>query len=216
MKYELNKIEFQKRLRILMEENNETIYTLAEKLNLSPATISRYSSGMSPKITTIEVLSRMYNINPAWLMGYDVEKFSINNKNTIRAIRIPVLGRIPAGVPIDAIEDILDWEELDPRDFSPDHDYFGLMVRGESMYPEYLDGDIIIVQQADDADSGKDVVAYINGYEATLKKLYKYENGNIELRALNPAYESKTFSPQEIETVPVVIRGIVKELRRKR
>jgi transcriptional regulator with XRE-family HTH domain len=74
MKCELNKIEFQKRLRILMEENNETIYTLAEKLNLSPATISRYSSGMSPKITTIEVLARLYNINPVWLMGYNVEK----------------------------------------------------------------------------------------------------------------------------------------------
>ncbi|NCU27157.1 S24 family peptidase, partial [Candidatus Nomurabacteria bacterium] len=108
-----------------------------------------------------------------------------------------------------------DWEELDPQ-FNPDYEYFGLVVRGDSMYPEYLDGDIIIVQQSECADSGKDVVAYVNGYEATLKRLYKYENGSIELRAVNPAYESKKFSIEEVKSKPVVIRGIVKELRRKK
>lgn len=82
MKYAINKIEFQKRLCDLMEEKNETVYTLAEKLNLSPATISRYSSGkMSPKITTIEVLSRIFGLSPAWMMGYNVEKYSLNPEN---------------------------------------------------------------------------------------------------------------------------------------
>lgn len=67
-----------------MEDNNETTYSIAEYANLTAATISRYTSGkMSPKITTIEVLARHFNVNPAWLMGYDVKKEFIN-KETIK------------------------------------------------------------------------------------------------------------------------------------
>ncbi len=217
MRYELNKSEFPKRLKELMEEYNETVYTLAEKLSLSAGTISRYSAGLiSPKITTIEFIARLYSIDPAWLSGYAVPKRNQNSPSTVKAIRIPVFGRLPAGVPIDALEDILCWEELDTRQFDLDHEYFGLLVHGDSMYPEYLDGDIIIVRQSEDADSGKDVLVHVNGYEAELKRLYRYRNGNIEFRAINPAYESKKFTPEEIKTEPVVIRGIVKELRRKK
>lgn len=71
----INKEVFGKRLKQLLSEKNETTYTIAEVLHLSPATISRYSTGdMAPKITTIEILAKYFNVNPAWLMGYDVNK----------------------------------------------------------------------------------------------------------------------------------------------
>lgn len=66
---------FSQRLKGLMEDNNETIYSIAEHVHLSPATISRYTTAdMAPKITTIEVLARHFNVNPVWLMGYDVQQ----------------------------------------------------------------------------------------------------------------------------------------------
>lgn len=72
----VDKKVFSERLREVMKENNETMYTMAEKFGLSPATISRYSTGkMAPKLTTIDVIAREYNINPVWLLGHDVEKF---------------------------------------------------------------------------------------------------------------------------------------------
>lgn len=64
------------RLKQLLTDNNDTIYTIAEITHLSSATISRYINGiMAPKITTIEVIARHYNVNPTWLMGYNVPKF---------------------------------------------------------------------------------------------------------------------------------------------
>lgn len=75
MKQEINKNIFSTRLKEIMEENNQTVYTLAELLHLSAPTISRYMNGqMSPKIITIEKIASIFNINPVWLMGYDVEK----------------------------------------------------------------------------------------------------------------------------------------------
>lgn len=69
------KDEFSKRLKRLIEENNETIYTIAEVVHLTPATISRYTTAdMAPKITTVEVLARYFRVSPVWLMGYDVPK----------------------------------------------------------------------------------------------------------------------------------------------
>lgn len=191
-----------------------TLLEMAESIGVREATAQRYESGgiKNLKRETIIKIANVLKTTPAYLMGWEED---ITTPKVIPIIA-RVLGRIPAGVPIEAIEDVLDEEELDPRQFSAEHVYFGLMVRGDSMYPEYLDGDIVIVQQADDAESGKDVVAYVNGYEATLKRMYKYENGNIELRAINPQYESKTFTPGEVEEIPVAVKGFVRELRRKK
>lgn len=75
MKRVVNNLVFPQRFKEILEENKETTYTIAEKLNLTAGTISRYANGkMSPKITTVEVICRMYDINPSWLMGYNVPK----------------------------------------------------------------------------------------------------------------------------------------------
>lgn len=198
--------------KLRLEAGYQSVKEFASRYGFSYATYRRWELGeREPNSDDLIIIAGVHNVTVDQILG-----LADLSKRNLKAIRIPVLGRIPAGVPIDAIEDILDWEELDPQQFNPDHEYFGLVVRGDSMYPEYLDGDIIIVQQTEDADSGKDVVAYVNGYEATLKRLYRYENGSIELRPINPNYESKKFSIEEVKAEPVVIRGIVKELRRKK
>lgn len=75
-KYSVTKEIFSERLKELMICNNETTYSLGELINLSAATISRYRDGkMSPKITTIYSIANHFNVNPVWLMGYDVEKY---------------------------------------------------------------------------------------------------------------------------------------------
>lgn len=82
----VDKYSFAKRLKELMEENNETTYSVAEVVHLTAATISRYLKGeMAPKITTVEVLARHFNVNPAWLLGYDVprELENINKSNSV-------------------------------------------------------------------------------------------------------------------------------------
>ncbi len=127
--------------------------------------------------------------------------------------RIPVLGRVPAGVPIEAVADVV--EEIDLSAQQDGYEYFGLLVTGDSMLPEYRDGDVVILRIQSTAETGDDVVAYIGTADATLKRLTRTENG-IQLRPLNPAYEVRSFSNEEIRSIPVSIAGIVVELRRKR
>ncbi len=129
--------------------------------------------------------------------------------------RIPVLGRVPAGVPIEAVTDIIEEIDLSGHSVQDGYDYFGLLVTGDSMLPEYRDGDIVILRMQQTAQTGDDVVAYIGNSDATLKRLTVTENG-IQLRPLNPAYEIRSFSGEEIRTLPVTIAGIVIEQRRTR
>ena len=85
----IKKETFAKRLKKIMNDNNETIYTISEIIDLSPATISRYINKiMAPKTTTVQILAQHYNINPVWLMGYDVEKDLVIQKLTQNEMKL--------------------------------------------------------------------------------------------------------------------------------
>lgn len=129
--------------------------------------------------------------------------------------RVPVLGRVPAGIPIEAISEVVEEIELDAGLAGDGYDYFGLLVTGDSMYPEYRDGDVVVLRVQPTAETGDDVVAYIGGGDATLKRLTRTENG-IQLRPLNPEYPVRSFSRQEVLSLPVTIAGVVVEQRRRR
>ncbi len=129
--------------------------------------------------------------------------------------RVPVLGRVPAGVPLEAVTDIIEEIELDPDYASDGYEYFGLLVTGDSMYPEYRDGDIVILRVQESAETGDDVVAYIGGSDATHKRLTRTDSG-IQLRPLNPDYPIRSYTNHDVRTLPVTIAGIVVEQRRRR
>lgn len=152
----------------------------------------------------------MFGVSIDYLTGKDAELVSLN-----AAARIPVLGTIPAGIPIEAIEDIVDWEEIPRSMLAGDKEYFGLKVKGNSMYPDYLEGDAIIVRKTQICNSGDDCVVYVNGYDATLKRVKLGADGSITILPRNPEYPPRTFSPKEVRDLPVSIAGVVVELRRK-
>ena len=133
--------------------------------------------------------------------------------NTTVAVSIPVLGSVPAGIPIEAIEDVVDWEEIPTKWTTGGREYFGLQVQGNSMYPKYIEGDTIIVRKDSDCESGQDCVVYVNGYDATLKKVIKKAD-HIILQPLNPEYEPIMYEYND-EEHPVNIAGVVVEIRRK-
>ncbi|WP_298676450.1 XRE family transcriptional regulator [uncultured Megasphaera sp.] len=131
-----------------------------------------------------------------------------------QGVKIPVLGSIIAGIPVDAIQDIIDWEEI-PREMATTGEFFGLKVKGHSMEPRILEGDVVIVKRQADVESGKVAVVLINGNEAMLKRVKKQENG-ITLIANNiSVYAPHFYTNDEIEKLPVHILGEVVELRGK-
>ena len=196
------------RIKQLRTENNLTQKQLADKLHVGKTTISNYETGYSqPDIETQNILADLFDVSVDYLLGRDNTKSK--NKDYIT---INVYGKVPAGIPIEAIEDIEDTEDLSLKDYNPTKEYMGLVVDGDSMYPKYLKGDTIIIEVTPCFESGEDCVVYVNGYDATLKTVIKNPNGTITLRPINTAYSPKTYGPND-ETIRIL--GVVKEIRRK-
>ena len=131
-----------------------------------------------------------------------------------KGIKIPILGSVIAGVPIEAIEEILGYEEIS-QDMVKTGEYFALRIKGESMEPKMSEGDIVIVKKQNTVDSGQIAIVLVNGYEATVKKVRFRDNG-IELIAFNSyVYEPHFYNAKEIQELPVQIIGRVVELRAK-
>lgn len=180
---------------------------IAEQLGYkSYTTIQKWESGVSePSLQKLHDLAN--------LLGVDVDTLVSDSTPKTKGVRIPVLGKVAAGMPIEAIEDIIDYEEI-PESMSRSADYFGLQIRGDSMEPKISDGDVVIVRKQDDAESGNIVIATVNGDEATCKKIKKTESG-LMLISTNPDYEPFIYSWEDVKRLPVRILGRVVELRAK-
>lgn len=141
------------------------------------------------------------------------QKIKINSTRP-KGVQIPVLGRVVAGVPLEAVEEILDYEEITPE-LAATGEFFALQIRGRSMEPRMLEGDVVIVRRQSDVDSGDIAIVLVNGDEATVKRVSKSDRG-ITLIATNPnVYEPHFYSSEEINDLPVQILGKVVELRGK-
>ena len=200
-------------LRAIRKNRNYSMKNLGELIGMSESTISQYETGKrQPDPSTRIKLAEVLNTTVDCLLGLDSNLSPINAPLTAGA-KIKVFGRVPAGIPIEAIEDIIDEIEISEKMANDDHEYLALLVTGESMLPIYQDGDIVIIRKQETANTGDDVVAYVNGYDATLKRLQRYKEG-IRLKALNPNFESRFYTNAQIESLPVRILGIVVEMRR--
>ncbi len=181
---------------------------------IGKASISTYLSGRyEPKQRNIYKIAKALNVSEAWLMGLDVPMERYVPSAQKKGVTINVLGRVAAGIPIEAVEDIVDTEEI-TEEMARTGKFFGLLIKGDSMTPAICNGDIVIVRQQDDAENGDIVIASVNGTDAVCKRLRKYKDG-IELISNNPSYEPMEYSNTEIMEKSVKIIGKVVELRRK-
>ncbi len=209
-------MNFRTRLKQLRNEKKINQRELANFLKVAPSTISMYESGQrEPNFEVLESLADFFNVDLNYLLGKSdkTTKLMIEDSQPPQGLQIPVLGTVAAGIPISAVEDILDYEEIDSS-FQSQGEFFALRIKGDSMQPKMDDGDVVIVRQQSDANNGDTVIALVNGDDATCKKLQKTENG-IMLVSTNPNYLPMFFTNEEIVAKPVVILGKVIELRSK-
>lgn len=194
---------FQIKLKHLREEKQISQATLAKHLGVSQSTVAMWENGKNrPEHKYLLLLSEFFDVSVDDLIG-----------NVRHGTRIPVLGYVRAGIPMEAITDILDYEEI-PQEMAERGEYFALQIKGDSMAPVLLEKDVIIIRKQPDVESGEVAVVLVNGDDATVKKLYKHENG-ISLVPINPAYSPSFFSKDDILNKPVSVVGRMVELRRK-
>ena len=184
---------------------------LSEKIGVSRSTIAMWeTNGSQPDNDNLLKLSEVFGVSVDYLLG---RTSSMEADRKPKGVRIPVLGNVAAGIPIDAIENILDYEEIS-EDMASRGQYFGLKIKGSSMEPRIKEGDVVIVREQPEVESGEVAIVLVNGDTATCKKVVINEGG-LTLIPFNPTYEPQFYPAEQVANLPVRIIGKVVELRGK-
>ena len=192
-------------IKDLRQKKGITQAELASLCGVHQTAVSQWEKGRTlPDKSALLKLSDIFGVSLDVLMKRKTE----NKPNTI-----PVLGYVRAGCPAEAIENVIDYEEISPE-MSAKGDHFGLKIVGDSMSPRICQGDVVIVRKQNYIDNGEIGVVLINNLDATVKKVVKNGTG-LTLIPFNPEYEPIIFTAEEIVTLPVTIIGKVVELRGK-
>jgi repressor LexA len=212
----VDNLEFKDRLKDLRNEYKKDRYELAKFLNVSYSTIAKYESGLrSPDKETLNKLANYFNVSVDYLLG----RTDIRNTDTLKKaglyeagemVPIPIVGNVKAGKDgTIAFEDYLGEEKVEKEAVKDGERYFLLRVKGDSMYPEIKEGDLVLVRQQSDVDSGDYAVVIINGDEGIVKRLIK-KDSSIILQSINPTYDPIIITNSE----DLIIVGKVKRVIR--
>ena len=199
---------FVRQLKYYLNLRNKSQTDLAKYIGVSNGTITNYVNGTNmPRMDKIDKICEFLLIKRSDLLE------DHDNNTRPRGVKIKVLGRVAAGVPIEAIEDVIDYEEI-PEEMAKNGEYFGLKIQGDSMYPRIIDGDVVIVRRQSYAANRDIVIVLINGDDGTCKQYYRFDD-HIELKPFNPMYKPLVFTKEEVDRLSVQILGKVVELRGK-
>ena len=197
-------------LKKLREEKNMSQYAFAEAFGVAQSTVGNWESGKrEPNFETMQKIANYFGVSVDYLLGREETPAAPSSNGTW----IPVLGKVQAGLPVDAVQDVIDYEDISNISKNGS-EYFALQVKGMSMEPKFSEGDVVIVKKQDTAEDGDIVIALVNGDEATIKKLKKRADG-IVLLPLNSQFDMMYYTADDIEKLPVRILGKVVELRAK-
>ena len=211
------------------DENNLSLRAFAHKCGLSYAYISMleknidYRTGkpIAPTLDSVKYIANAMHIPIDDLLKIldDEQEFKLNEDISINNLtnKIPILGTVKAGYNWLAEENVIGYiaDENTVKGYEKNiNEYYALKITGDSMLPLLSEGDLVIVHDQDDVESGQTAVILINGEEATVKKVIKTNEG-IELHAMNPYYPTKKFTFEDMKNIPVKIIGRVKEAKIK-
>lgn len=187
-----------KLVQLCMEKKTSPTAVCVE-LGFSNALAVKWKRGAIPRDTTLKKIADYFNVPVSYFSGKEPAK-------------IPVYGKVAAGIPIEAITDIEDYEEITPE-LAAKGNYIALKIKGDSMSPYILNGDTVIVRLQNDCEDGDIAIVLVEQNDATCKKIKKTPQG-LYLMPLNTAYEPIFYDATECENLPVSIIGVVAELRR--
>ena len=178
---------------------------VAKILGVNQNTYSYWETGKT-KIDNISLskLAEIFNVSIDYLL--DIQP-------PVKGVRVPIYGSVPAGVPLEAIENIEGYEEITPA-LASKGEYFALKIKGESMSPFILNNDIVIVRKQSEIESGDIAIVLVNGDEATCKTVKISDDGITLIGHNTMVYPPHFYSQKEIATLPVRIIGRVVEVKR--
>ena len=219
-------LELYRNIKRIREEKGMSQDELARLVGFkSRSSINKIEMGVND-ITQSKLIAiaNALHVSPGELMGEDKEVASpadlssrLPNMISIdaRTFRVPIVGRVAAGRPIVADEEIVGYEYIDNKYSKDGHEYFGLRIVGKSMEPTIMDGDIVIVRRQNYVENGEIAIVLIDGEEATAKEVKESADGITLIGHNTAVYTPHFYSAQEVKNLPVQIIGRVVQSIRK-
>ena len=215
--------KFNLRLKELRTKRGISQQKLADKVAMSKSSINMYERGeREPGLETLEAFADYFNVDLDYLIGksdipnkavYKNEKLPSNVTpiDNMKFVKIPVIGRVAAGIQCFADMDIVDYDFLPADSIADGEKYVFLRVVGDSMYPDIKEGDSVLVRCQSSIDSGSIAVVNIDNEDGVVKKVV-YDSDWVELRSINPMYPPRRFEGADVQRVRVF--GLVRKVVR--
>lgn len=201
------------RIKMLRKKHNMTQEELGAKIGVQKAAIQKYEKGTVKNIKrdSLIKLAKCLDTTPEFLLGWDETPSNIIPIDE-EFVMIPVVGRVAAGLSCFAETNIVDYEPVTKSTIIDGEQYAFLRVIGDSMYPVFMEGDLVLVRCQSAVDSGRYAVVTIDEEDGVIKKIV-YGKDFIELQSINPMYPPRRFEKEEMMRIRVF--GVVKEIKRK-
>lgn len=198
-------------IRLKRKEAGLTADELGRRIGKNRATIYRYENNSIEKLPSdvLAPLASALHVTPG-----DLIKRNEEAPASTPVYEIKILGKVVAGVPMEAIEDITGTIRITNLDAANGH-YYGLRVEGQSMEPEMHESDLLIIHEQSYFDSGDICIVYVDGHEATVKKVVKSDDGLTLIGYNTIVYPPHFYPAKEVESLPVRVVGKVVEVRRQ-
>lgn len=204
------------------ERKGYSLRQLGDIAGINYSAVSRIEHGgtKSPSPRLLKPLAEALDLSFEELLvlaGYLDAKDDVKNEvlgsepSITKSIKIPILGEVVAGVPLEAVEIFEDYIEIS-ESMARNGDYFALRVKGDSMEPRMVAGDILVVKKQSDVNSGDVAIVLVAGENATVKKFFKHDGG-ISLQSYNPNYDPMFFTKRQVSEMPVEVIGKVVQIR---
>lgn len=201
------------RLKQLRKEHKMTQEQLGEIIGVQKAAIQKYEKGTVQNIKRISLikLAEVLHTTPEYILGWDAPN-NIQPANGISTAQIPIIGKVAAGVSCFAENNIVGYENVPEKEINKNDQYAFLQVTGDSMYPVFMEGDLVLIRVQSSVDSGSHAVVTIDNEDGVVKRVV-YGHDFIELQSINPMYPPRRFEKDDVLRIRVF--GVVKEIKRK-
>lgn len=201
------------RIKQLRKEHKMTQEQLGDVIGVQKAAIQKYEKGTVQNIKRASLikLAEVLDTTPEYILGWNTPN-NIEPFNTDEMVSIPIIGKVAAGISCFAENNIVGYESIPKSDISPSEQYAFLRVTGDSMYPIFMEDDLVLIRIQSSVDSGSYAAVTIDNADGVLKRVV-YGKDFIELQSVNPMYPPRRFEKEEVTRIRVF--GVVKESKRK-
>lgn len=197
-------------IRNLRKQKGLTQTQLADELNVEFSNVSKWELGKNdPSKELIAKMAKLFNVSIEYLLG--ITDNPTPDTLPTATVKIPLLGNIAAGQPIEAIENVEDYVYIS-EDMARRGTYFALKVKGNSMEPRIYEGDIAIIRHQAMVNNGEIAAVKVNGDDVTLKKV-EYVKDGVKLIGLNPSFTPLFYTTAECVQKPLTVLGKLVEVR---